>query len=106
MSNPQSSYNRTDSSETQEKKKIRESVDILKNVMEGRFNRLSQANRRLKRKIFDLYTIFELSRKLNSVLDLDVLLSEMLSALMDELGIENIAVFLRRDPKQKKLCCF
>ncbi len=106
MSAPQSSFNHTDSSDAQVEKRIRESVDILKSVMESRFNRLSQANRRLKRKIFDLYTIFELSRKLNSVLDLDVLLSGMLSALKDELGIENIAVFLRRDTKKDQLCCF
>ncbi len=106
MSSLQSSYNHANSSDAQVKKRIRESVDILKNVMESRFNRLAQANRRLKRKIFDLYTISELSRKLNSVLDLDILLSGMLSALKDELGIENIAVFLRRGPKPDKLCCF
>ena len=106
MSNPHSSFNQTDSSDPGIEKNIRESVDILKNVMESRFNRLSQANRRLKRKIFDLYTIFELSRRLNSVLDLEVLLSGMLSALMEELKIENISVFLRRDHQQDELSCF
>jgi signal transduction histidine kinase len=106
MSNPHDSLNQTDSSDLRVEKNIRESVDILKNVMEGRFNRLSQANRRLKRKIFDLYTIFELSRKLNSVLDLEVLISGMLSALMDELKIEHIAVFLRRDHQPDELSCF
>jgi len=106
MSNPHSSFNQTDSSDPSIEKNIRESVDILKNVMESRFNRLSQANRRLKRKIFDLYTIFELSRRLNSVLDLEVLLSGMLSALMEELKIENISVFLRRDHQQDELSCF
>lgn len=106
MSNPHSSFNKTGSSDPSVEKNIRESVDILKNVMESRFNRLSQANRRLKRKIFDLYTIFELTRRLNSVLDLEVLLSGMLSALMDELKIENIAIFLRRDHQQDELSCF
>ena len=106
MSNPHSSCNQTDSSDPQVEKSIRESVDILKNVMESRFNRLSQANRRLKSKIFDLYTIFELSRRLNSALDLEVLLSGMLSALMNELKIENISVFLRRDHQQDELSCF
>ena len=106
MSNPHSSFNPTDSSDPQIKKSIRESVDILKNVMESRFDQLSQANRRLKRKIFDLYTVFELSRRLNSVLDLEILLSGMLSSLKDELKIENISVFLRRDHKQDQLSCF
>jgi signal transduction histidine kinase len=106
MSNQHDALNRTDSSDPRVEKNIRESVDILKNVMESRFNRLSQANRRLKRKIFDLYTIFELSRRLNSVLDLDVLLKGMLSALKEELKIENISVFLRRDNQPDELSCF
>jgi signal transduction histidine kinase len=106
MQKPQNSLRQTDSSDVRSEKSVRESVDILKNVMEGRFNRLSQANRRLKRRIFDLYTIFELSRRLNSVLDLEVLLSGMLTALMEELKIENVSVFLRRDPQQNELSCF
>ena len=106
MSTPQGSSGRYDSSDPHVEKRIRESVDILKNVMESRFNRLFQANRRLKRKIFDLYTIFELSRRLNSVLDLDVLSNEMLSALSDELSIENIVLFLPRDLQAEELSCF
>jgi len=103
MSDPQSSSNYLHPPDVQMETRIRESVDILKSAMESKFNHLSEANRRLKRKIFDFYTIFELSRTLNSVLDLEVLLSQMLSSLIDELGIENIAVFLRRDPRQDKL---
>ena len=90
-------------SDIQVEKRISESVDLFKNVMEGKINRLTQANRRLKQKIFDLYTIFELSRKLNSVLDLEILLSQILSTLVDQLGIKSIAVLLRRDPKQEVL---
>jgi signal transduction histidine kinase len=106
MSDPQSSTNYLHPSDVQLEKRIRESVDILKSAMESKFNRLSEANRRLKRKIFDLYTIFELSRRLNSVLDLDALASGMLSALNYELGIENITVFLHRDAKKDKLSFF
>jgi signal transduction histidine kinase len=106
MSTPPGSSDRYNSSDSLVEKRIRESVDILKNVMESRFNRLFQANRRLKRKIFDLYTVFELSRRLNSVLDLDVLSNEMLSALSDELGIENIVMFLPRDLSSDDLSCF
>ena len=103
MSDPQSVPNHPNPSNFQAGERILESVDLFKNAMEGKINRLTQANRRLKQKIFDLYTIFELSRKLNSVLDLEVLLSQMLSTLVDQLGIKSIAIFLRRDPKQDKL---
>jgi len=87
----------------QTERRILESVGLFKSAVEEKINRLGQANKRLKQKIFDLYTIFELSRKLNSVLDLDDLLSQMLSALVDQIGIRNIAIFLRRDPKHDKL---
>ncbi|MGB8658285.1 MAG: ATP-binding protein [Candidatus Zixiibacteriota bacterium] len=106
MSNPPSSSNRDNLPQMQVGKGIVESIDILKTTMEEKINRLTQANRRLKSKIFDLYTVFELSRRLNSLLDLDVLLSGMLTALGDELGVESTAVFLRRDPKQDKLSLF
>ena len=85
------------------RKRIQESVDLVKKVMEDKIGRLNQANRRLKQKIFDLYTIFELTRKLNSVLDLEILLSEALSTVADQLSIEKIAILLRRGPKQDKL---
>jgi signal transduction histidine kinase len=103
MTDPRALPSHTDPSDIQTEKRISESVDVFKQVIEGKFNRLSSANRRLKQKIFDLYTIFELSRKLNSVLDLEDLLSEMLSTLVDQLGIKSIAIFLRRDPKDDKL---
>ena len=103
MSDPPSLSNHTNPPDLKVEKRILESVDLFKQVIESKFNRLSQANKRLKQKIFDLYTIFELSRKLNSVLDLDGLLSQMLSTLVDQLGIKNMAIFLRRDPKQDKL---
>ncbi len=106
MSDPQSFADCPDFSDVQVRKRIQESVDLVKKVMEDKIGRLSQANRRLKQKIFDLYTIFELSRKLNSVLDLEVLLSEALSTVADQLGIEKIAILLRRSRNQDKLSLF
>jgi K+-sensing histidine kinase KdpD len=103
MSGTQSSSNHPDRTEIQTEKRIVESVGLFKSAIEDKINRLAQANKRLKQKVFDLYAVFELSRKLNSVLDLDDLLSEMLSTLVDQLGIRNIAIFLRRDPKHDKL---
>ena len=103
MSELQSFPDCPNSSDIQVRRRIQESVDLLKRVMEGKIGRLTQANKRLKQKIFDLYTIFELSRKLNSMLDLEALLNEALSTVADQLGIEKIAILLRRGPKQDKL---
>ena len=103
MSDTQSSPHHPNLSDIQVERKILESVDLFKRATEDKINRLTQANRRLKQRIFDLYTIFELSRKLNSVLDLEVLLSETLSTLVDQLGIKSIAILLRRDTKQEVL---
>jgi two-component system sensor histidine kinase HydH len=90
-------------SDIQVRKRIQESVDLLKRVMEDKIGRLTQANKRLKQKIFDLYTIFELSRKLNSVLDLEVLLREALSTVSDQLGIDKIAILIKRSPEHDRL---
>ncbi len=103
MSDISNSLDSPDLMNIKAEKRILESVGLFKSAIEDKINRLTQANKRLKQKIFDLYAIFELSRKLNSVLDLEDLLSEMLSTLVDQLGIKNIAIFLRRDPKQDKL---
>jgi signal transduction histidine kinase len=103
MSELQSFPDGPGSSDIRVRKRIQESVDLLKRVMEDKIGRLAQANKRLKQKIFDLYTVFELSRKLNSVLDLEVLLSEALSTVADQLGIEKIAILLRRSPEHDKL---
>jgi signal transduction histidine kinase len=103
MSESRSSFDHPQPSEMHAERRILESVGLFKTAVEDKINRLAQANKRLKQKIFDLYTIFELSRRLNSMLDLEDLLSEMLSTLVDQLGIRNIAIFLRRDPKHDKL---
>ena len=43
-------------------KKSTESVASLKKQLEEKITLLTETNRQLKRKIFDLYTIFEISR--------------------------------------------
>jgi len=103
MPKPQDSSHHSDPLDEQVEKRILESVDLLKKTFEDKFDRITRANQRLKRRIFDLYTIFELSRNLNSVLDLEILLSTMLPTLMDQLGTRSIAIFLRRDPKRNRL---
>ncbi len=97
----------TDSSPSEQKeKRILESVNLLKGAFENKINELAQSNRRLKRKIFDLYTIFEISRKLNSTLDPNELLEQMLLATIEQLGIRGAAILIQKDPIQKELSMF
>jgi signal transduction histidine kinase len=86
--------------------RILESADLLKNVIENKVNQLTESNRRLKRKIFDLYAIFEISRKLGSTLDMDALLEAMLLSLIGQLGLNGAAIFIQKDPHQKELSMF
>lgn len=90
----------------QMERRVLESVDLLKNVIEDKVNQLTESNRRLKRKIFDLYTIFEISRKLGSTLDIDALLEAMLLSLIGQLGLDGAAIFIQKYPHKKELSLF
>jgi signal transduction histidine kinase len=90
----------------QMERRISDSVNLLKSTIENKVNELTESNRRLKRKIFDLYTIFEISRKLNSTLDLETLLEEMLLNLISQLEIKGAAMFVQKDPNRKELSMF
>ncbi|MCK4460680.1 MAG: hypothetical protein KAW46_02695, partial [candidate division Zixibacteria bacterium] len=56
---------------------------------------LTNTNRQLKRKIFDLYTIFEISRNFNSVLDYETLLDTFILTALAQVGASRAAIFLR-----------
>lgn len=90
----------------QRERKILKSIDLLKNTFENKVSQLTESNRRLKRKIFDLYTIFEISRKLNSTLDMEALLEEMLLNLIEQVGINGAVMFIQKDPHEKVLSLF
>ena len=49
---------------------------------------LTNTNRQLKRKIFDLYTIFEISRNFNSVLDYETLLDTFILTALAQVGAD------------------
>jgi signal transduction histidine kinase len=57
---------------------------------------LTEANKRLKRKIFDLYTIFEISRHLNSVLNTESLLDGIILTCIGQMGVNGAAIFIVR----------
>jgi len=73
-----------------------ESVDSLKQQLEEKVLLLSQTNRQLKRKIFDLYTIFEISRNFNAVLDYKTLLDSFIFTCLGQVGALKGAAYLKR----------
>ncbi len=73
------------------------SVQVLKKELEERIGSLTEANRQLKRKIFDLYTIFEISRNFNAVLDYMQLLDTFIFTSLAQVGALKAAVFLERN---------
>lgn len=64
---------------------------------ESRISELTEANRRLKRKLFDLYTLFEISRNLSGLLEVDRLLDHLLLTAIGQLGIGSATVIIDRE---------
>jgi signal transduction histidine kinase len=64
---------------------------------------LTESNRQLKRKIFDLYTIFEISRNFNSVLDYQMLLDTFILTSLAQVGASKAAIFLRPNQLSDKI---
>ena len=60
----------------------------------GKIAALTGTNRQLKRKIFDLYTIFEISRNFNSVLDYETLLDTFILTALAQVGASKAAIYL------------
>jgi signal transduction histidine kinase len=56
---------------------------------------LTDANKGLRRKIFDLYTIFEISRHLNSMLNLESLLDATLFTCIGQMGVAGAAIIVQ-----------
>ncbi|MCC6964223.1 MAG: hypothetical protein IT585_13300, partial [candidate division Zixibacteria bacterium] len=64
---------------------------------------LTEANKRLKRKIFDLYTIFEISKHLNSVLNTETLLDGIILTCIGQMGVNGAAIFIVRSHENDNL---
>jgi two-component system sensor histidine kinase HydH len=73
-----------------------EAVSVLKRELQEKITSLTEANRQLKRKIFDLYTIFEISRNFNAVLDYHQLLDTFIYTSLAQVGASKAAVYLER----------
>lgn len=73
------------------------SVAKLQGELEEKLLLLSETNRQLKRKIFDLYTVFEISRNFNSVLDYQTLLDTFIFTCLGQVAALKAAIFLSRE---------
>ncbi len=62
-----------------------------------KITRLTETNRQLKRKIFDLYTIFEISRNVSSVLNYQTLLDSFILTSVAQVSASKGAIFLKAD---------
>lgn len=66
---------------------------------------LTDANKNLRRKIFDLYTIFEISRHLNSLLDVGSLLDAILFTCIGQMGVSGASIMVT-DPATGEFSIF
>ena len=67
---------------------------VDKITFEEEVSELTDANKRLRRKIFDLYTIFEISVHLNSMSSSDQLLNGILLTCIGQMGVGGAAIML------------
>jgi signal transduction histidine kinase len=79
------------------------SFDLMGSLERKKMNHLIQAHQHLKRKTFDFYTIFDLSRNLNSLLDLPTLLDNILYTCITQLEVRGAAIIIQPNPRAKKL---
>ena len=61
-------------------------------AVESKLKELARVNSHLRRKIFDLHAIFEITRQLNSILELEQLLDAILLVATEQAGCENGAL--------------
>ncbi|MEE9442269.1 MAG: ATP-binding protein [candidate division Zixibacteria bacterium] len=80
--------------EDKAKNRSRQAVEMLGSAIDIKINELTESNRRLKRKIFDLYTIFEISRNFNAVLNYQTLVDSFLLTSLGQVGAASAALFL------------
>ena len=77
--------------------------DLIQSLEKKKANDIIQTHQRLKRKIFDFYTIFDLTRNLNSLLDLPSLLDNILYTCITQLEVKGAALIIQQNPRANKL---
>jgi signal transduction histidine kinase len=72
-------------------------VVALEKELQSKLVELTDSNRQLKRKIFDLYTVFEISRNFNAILNYDSLLDLFIFTCLGQVAALRGAIFLKKD---------
>jgi signal transduction histidine kinase len=80
-----------------------DSSELMETLERKKIGDLVQTHQRLKRKIFDFYTIFDLTKDLNSLLDLSSLLDNILYTCITQLEVKGAAIILQRNLRSRKL---
>ncbi|MGH8003265.1 MAG: sensor histidine kinase [Limisphaerales bacterium] len=83
--------------------RLPEKVELLRQAVEAKITQLTEANRAHRRKIFDLYTIFEISRHLNAMLETESLLDSILLTAIGQMGTSGAAIAIQKNPEDGKL---
>jgi signal transduction histidine kinase len=73
------------------------SLQQLQAEIDQKVVQLTESNRQLKRKIFDLYTVFEISRNFNAVLKYQSLLDTFIFTCLGQVGALKGAIFLKKE---------
>ncbi|MBK7142568.1 MAG: GAF domain-containing protein [bacterium] len=76
----------------------------LRSQLEEKVGELTDSNRQLKRKIFDLYTIFEISRNFNAVLKYQSLLDTFIFTCLGQVGALKGGIFLKGEECKQAFC--
>jgi len=85
------------------KERSQRAVELLGSAIDVKISELTESNRQLKRKIFDLYTIFEISRNINSVLNYRTLVDSFLLTSLGQVGASSAALYLPQDSESGRL---
>ena len=78
-------------------------LDLLQKSLEKKLEKIHTNNLQLKRKIFDLYTIFEISKNLSSLLEIETLLEATLFTCQNQLGAQGAGLILKLNPDDANL---
>lgn len=77
------------------------SGNINSTELQRKLTTLTDNNRILKRKIFDLYTIFEINRNFNTVLDYQLLLDTFIFTSLAQVSASKAAIYLEKNLNEK-----
>ena len=83
------------------REKKEDSVKFLKETIETKIDKLAEINHNLKKKLFDLQAILELSQQFNSNPDLDALLENILLTCVKRLEVRGGVIVVQRIPGDK-----